>query len=155
MIIATFSPFCFYLIAVHVLEMHSHAGLTPQGSNSPQKTPHQCRLRGQTASPRCLTWRGAGEQLLLTDASPPPLLPLLSLFFSPLLFPSFLSNSHTPVPQLCTHFHCGQTQCSPLLLLLLLLLLLQQMSSCRNIYKQSLNISPHSLTNYTFHAHIK
>lgn len=81
-----------------------------------------CAPSGAASSP-LHTWR-FGVQLLLSDAASAHILLLPAPFFffrhpprlaSPLFFfppfpsPSFLGNSHTPVPRLCTHSppHCG------------------------------------------------
>lgn len=115
----------FYCTYLGIKPEFNRLYFTAYSTNMSEKHPHQWK---QTASTPRLSLEGEQEcsycslmhlpPISFSSYHPPPSSPTLSPLGIASTFPpsrpsfpspSFLSNSHTPVLQLCTHFHCGQS----------------------------------------------
>lgn len=115
----------FYCTYLGIKPEFNRLYFTAYSTNMSEKHPHQWK---QTASTPRLSLEGEQEcsycslmhlpPISFSSYHSPPSSPTLSPLGIASTFPpsrpsfpspSFLSNSHTPVLQLCTHFHCGQS----------------------------------------------
>lgn len=118
-------PPVFYCTYLGIKPEFNRLYFTAYSTNMSEKHPHQWK---QTASTPRLSLEGEQEcsycslmhlpPISFSSYHSPPSSPTLSPLGIASTFPpsrpsfpspSFLSNSHTPVLQLCTHFHCGQS----------------------------------------------